>query len=501
MKKRLILGGPGTGKTTRLLKIMDDAIRRGFKHDRIAFCSFTKAASQEGRERALKQFGIPDEKGALPYFRTLHSLCFTEMGLRRDQVIQPKDYKVLERLIGRNLANLDLDFDLKYFDDVEYPMQSVEANPLLTIDHYARTTRQTVEEAWRMKGRDVYYRAQEQFSAIYAAYKFDHHIIDFTDMLQQFVDTGHPVPVDIAILDEVQDMTPLQWEVARVAFGNVQELYAGGDDDQSIYDWAGAAKDHMLRLKDEGWEIEHLIHSHRLPTTVYVLSQKVVKRIKHRYEKPTKPTGKEGKVDRVRTLEQFDWSPKTGEWLMLARTHRQLIPLAQEARRRGYNYSLQGNPSVSQKYIAAIIDYELIRRGEPLRGEQIASLLKIMNLPAMKLDAEELYGAADLKVSFARPWDQALVKIAPATRRFYLECRRNGEKLKDAPPRVRISTIHAAKGLEAKNVMLQTDLTYQTWTNYDKDPEPEDRAMYVGITRAMEQLVLLVDQSIYDYAM
>ena len=58
--------------------------------------------------------------------------------------------------------------------------------------------------------------------------------------------------------------------------------------------------------------------------------------------------------------------------------------------------------------------------------------------------------------------------------------RANGEQL-NKPPRIELSTIHAAKGGESQNVVLLTDLTKTTLTNYEKNPDDENRLFYVGV--------------------
>ena len=79
--KRLVLGGPGAGKTHRLMKVVRDALARGVKPDRVALVSFTNAATDEARDRACEEFGLTRKD--LPHFRTIHSHAFR--GPRHDE--------------------------------------------------------------------------------------------------------------------------------------------------------------------------------------------------------------------------------------------------------------------------------------------------------------------------------------------------------------------------------------------------------------------------------
>jgi len=68
--------------------------------------------------------------------------------------------------------------------------------------------------------------------------------------------------------------------------------------------------------------------------------------------------------------------------------------------------------------------------------------------------------------------------------------KRNGEIL-NKEPRIKLSTIHSAKGGEEDNVVLLTDLTYNTKKSYDKNQDDETRLFYVGATRTREHLHII----------
>ncbi len=73
---RLILGGPGTGKTTRLLGLIEERLNEGYAPEEIAFVSFTKKSITEAVERASIKFNL--DKNRFIYFRTLHSLLILQ---------------------------------------------------------------------------------------------------------------------------------------------------------------------------------------------------------------------------------------------------------------------------------------------------------------------------------------------------------------------------------------------------------------------------------------
>ena len=70
----IVLGPPGTGKTTKLLTLVEQYLQKGIAPDRIGYFAFTRRAAHEAIERACLRFKLV--KRDLPYFRTLHSLAF-----------------------------------------------------------------------------------------------------------------------------------------------------------------------------------------------------------------------------------------------------------------------------------------------------------------------------------------------------------------------------------------------------------------------------------------
>ena len=73
--KTIILGPPGTGKTTTLLNLVDQFLKDGIRPRQIGYFSFTKKAATEAANRAADKFNL-DIENDLPFFRTLHSYAF-----------------------------------------------------------------------------------------------------------------------------------------------------------------------------------------------------------------------------------------------------------------------------------------------------------------------------------------------------------------------------------------------------------------------------------------
>lgn len=485
MKKTLVLGGPGAGKTTRLLRVMEDALDGGAHPSRISFVSFTNAAADEAKRRAMEKFGFMSKE--LPYFRTLHSLAFRELGLQRQDVVGPQHLYELAELTGELFGS--------NFVAEEGPAAGMSADPLLTIDHYARTTQQTLHEAWQEHGGELDWFRLKRFVDAYRMYRTDKGLMDFTDMLEQYVASSiAPIDVDLAIIDEGQDFTLLQWRVALKAFTNANELWVAGDDLQSIHRWAGAAEDYFLSLED--YEREVLPISHRLPQAIFDLAAEVAGRVGRKYERVWTHNGRKGAVNWFAQPDEVDLA--AGSWLLLARTRAQLMDLVAVAREQGVLYRLKGYSSVDQAHVRAIQAHEALRAGKAIPGADAAAVMKAAGRKDARIIEEDDYTAKDLQYDAKPIWHDALVAIPLETREYYLACMRRGEKL-TKEPRIRIETIHGAKGAEADHVLLLLDLTYRTQRGFELDPDSEMRVLYVGLTRAKESLNLVTPREVYGY--
>lgn len=486
MKAELRLGGPGTGKTTELLNEVEKALDEGVAPSQIAFCSFTKAAVNEAINRACEKFHL--EARDLPYFRTIHSLCFKELGMTRGEVLGPEHLRELSELTGEELSDRE---------DPLAPALGSEGDELLFLDQLARSRHVQLNETWSQRDehtRDVDWHRLDRFARAYSKYRVDRSLSDFADLLERYVaGEGGIVPVKRAIIDEGQDLTPIQWRVVRRAFAHVEHLIVAGDDKQAVHRWAGAAVEEFLALP---YARSHLAKSHRVPRAVFDLSHQVARRISHQYPNPWQPTDKAGSVDWLASPEEADMSQ--GEWLVLARARSQLGELAMLARQAGVFYSLKGEPSVPVIHVRAIMAYESLRRGERVGPDAAALVIRFSGKRGVRLEEKRDYSLAELGLSGEMAWHDALAVIALADREYYLACRRRGEKLLK-PPRVRIETLHGAKGTEAPNVLLLTDLTRRTARGLETDPDSEHRCFYVGLTRARERLCVVEARGRHAY--
>ena len=472
-------GPPGTGKTTRLLSHVSQLLEEGIPPDRIAFLAFTRKAAREARERAQKDLGLSSDD--MPFWGTLHSVAARQLGIRGEDLITGEHWKILGNM---------LDMDFSELDDAGRPTQmKQDVGHRVQAAYSIRRARMLpiIPELLRqsMGGKDA--ARLDLFTRTLVSYKARRNLVDYADLLDE---APGALPVDAAFVDEAQDLTPAQWAYAKRAVALADTVYVAGDDDQAIYDWAGADVEQFLSLDGETIVLED---SHRVPLSVFPLAAGIAGRIKTRQPKMWNPNARQGAVHRVGSPDRVPVAESEGDWLLLARTRQMLSSWESVCRLAGVRYVRQGADSVRPDEAVAIRAWETVRRGGAVSDGDAA-----MALHTARIEAEPAFLHALPREAMA-PWGEAMARIPPARRRYYEACLRRSPRALTDPAKINISTIHGAKGGEAQNVALLTDVTPRIAEGLRKNPDAEHRVWYVAATRAKEALWIVRPQSDQGY--
>jgi DNA helicase-2/ATP-dependent DNA helicase PcrA len=495
----IVLGPPGTGKTTYLLNQMEQELGRGLRPERIGFVSFTRRATQEAKDRAKAKFGFVSHQ--LPWMRTLHSLCFRALGMDKAEVLEGKKLKEFGLHIGAPITGfVSLD------EGTTFGFQT--GDRCLFMDNLARVQCIPLRQQYDADPDGLTWRVVDHFSRGLAEYKSAHGLKDYTDMLAQFVQQGWSTKLDALFVDEAQDLSALQWQVVSVLARGVGRVVVAGDDDQAIYHWAGAAVEHFIGL--QGSTVTVLDHSWRVPPEVQAVANNIIGRVTYRRDKKWNPRDGTGKVVRVGTLDEADID--VGEdTLILARN---TCFLRDDAMRllqaRGILYEYKGGVSVKQSLVDAIVAWERLRRGGEVMVETAVKIYDVMTAGTgyrrgfKKLtawaDHEQLVTLQDLKEAGGlltdAPWHQALTRLTVDERIYMLKVLQHGQKLTE-PTKIRLSTIHGAKGAQADHVIVLTDRAWRSFKEGERLPDDEARTWYVAVTRAKHKLTIVSDLLTY----
>jgi len=530
-----LIGGAGTGKTTELLRIMEMVLDTGRDPMDIGFCSFTRAARHVAATRAARQFGgSASELMTQGWFRTIHSICYRQAGSPKMVPSGRDGVKWMQEAVQADVSDAAATEEKQ---DLEHKGGSTDADIALAIWSAARLGREYVADRWakvaassdRMPPLDFVLDVIERYER--AKWLEDRR--DFTDLVADFVgvefDTDGrsrkrtpliDVPrVPVWFFDEQQDTSPLlDMACRRIARAEETEwVYVVGDPFQSIYGFAGAV--HWMFLAWGADEERTMPKSWRCGRDVLELGERVLSETEGYFDRNIAPADHDSIVTDT-TIEQAAEIAEPGaDWLLLARTNRQARGITQLLDEQNKPWKpIQGNGKwTAPERNRGIQAITKLVGGERINAKEWKAVLKLVpsrdagqtllrrgtksaeSVPEwVTMDRIDEAGGTDEFVEFLRSghWKRKV----PQGQEFMAAAEQYGAE-QCTKPTIRVGTIHSAKGEEAENVGLLTDLTQQVYraaTMSTEQMDEERRIRYVGITRASRRLYMCNGGSRYQ---
>ena len=278
---------------------------------------------------------------------------------------------------------------------------------------------------------------------------------------------------------------------------SADRIYIAGDDDQAIYRWAGADVDYLIRNSKDAMILKQ---SYRIPSSVHKVATKCISQVASRVHKTWNPRKEKGLVRWEASFDSINM--EEGDWLVLARTNYLLQDVEDYCRSEGWFFKNKHRSSISEKKVRAVRSWESLRAGGLIAMTEVTNVLNYLKVRVPSslgvIDFDTLISLKELQnhVSNLKDgyWYDVFEGISVKERSYIRAMLRRGEKITQEP-RIRISTIHAAKGGEATNVILLTDISSRGFKSYQQNPDDESRVFYVGLTRAKENLFLIEPQT------
>lgn len=282
----LVLAGPGSGKTLVITERVKYLIKSHcISENNILVVTYTRAAAEEMKRRFLLDLGVM-QTGAC--FGTFHSVFF--MMLKDAYKLTPANIigeeeriKLLREIACR--AGMNYDEDKELITELMAEISKVKTN-VTRIEKYVSVNYPT-----------------ELFGRIYAQYNsclkkaglmdFDDILIYCLDLLCRRADilAKWQDRFRYILIDEFQDINPLQYIIIRKLSGPAGNLFAVGDDDQSIYGFRGARPEIMQEFAGDykGCPILLLDRNYRSATDIIKAADRLISVNRKRFVKEVKP--------------------------------------------------------------------------------------------------------------------------------------------------------------------------------------------------------------------
>ena len=457
-------GPPGTGKTHRLISRAKAYMRTGTPSHKIGYFAFTKKAAAEARKR------MPVDDSKIPFFQTLHSFAYHQLGLSEESIMQPYHYEDLGKKLNIKVKYQDKynkeEINYLHCDNPHFQLIGRAMNRDIKIrEQYDRNEHNSKEVKWgTLKYIDINLKK----------YKEKTGLLDFNDMINKVIKKNDLPLFDVIFIDEAQDLSPLQWKLFDKLKQSTKDIYLAGDDDQAIFAWAGADVDRFI---NEPAKEKVLKYSKRISKNVQEQSQIPIENIRGlRKNKNYLPRDFEGECQRINNLDQIDLT--TGKWLILTRTIRKLSKIKDELIKRNLYFESNKGKSFRVTLYKAALNYTEWQVGGEVDEKDMKDIISFIGEEPQNKNVD---------------WFDAFKKAKENEKNYIRNMITNGENLNDHA-RIWISTIHAIKGGEEDNVILCMDqspvIKKSMRKNLDKADE-EHRVWYVAVTRARNNLYKL----------
>lgn len=514
---KLILGPPGTGKTETCIRIVEQALTTGIEAHRIAFVTFAKAAAVEARTRA--EAACAHEVPRFVWFRTIHSMAFKLRGLDHGQVMAREHWLEFARAYGYRFTPPSA----AHSEGLAPPALHTQDDQVRALHDWARNTCRSVQQALAVSPLRVSASALGKYIARFEGYKHDKGVVDYIDMIEGALDE-QPPNVRIAVIDEAQDLSPLQIRAVRAWFVGCERVYVAGDDDQSIFGFQGADPTWLVSLANTaGVEMEVLKHSKRVPRASHAYAQAIITRNKQRVPKEYLPRDADGVVAHLPLESALRTIDTARSAFLLVRNRCFADDVVTQLRRFDvpYTTTMPGGGALDPEHgvVRAVRAALGLLRGVPLMVGDLLALVRrvpcrksdllphglksaLERLPRGNVltpaDVSRLLGAGRLVSVLALHGVAAVLVGADADDAKYVE-RVFAKHGTDVTPKLEVTTIHAAKGRQADQVILLAD---QTRTTFEDSldvrrggREAETRVAYVAATRSFDRLIVVPPQT------
>lgn len=527
-----LVGPPGTGKTTRLARMVREAVDGGWQ---VLIASLTKTAAQEvaGRQLPIHEHRIG----------TLHAHAYRALGGGLN-IAEGKDGLT-------SWSNWVTDHDLAYGWRLSGGAAPTPDEPKDTPG--ASDERTDGDEIYeqigvlrsRLAPTESWPLSHQAFFKAWCEWKNECYFTDFEDLIERCAleDVPPALDVDALYVDEAQDLSASEIRLCATWAKRVRAFVVVGDPRQCLYEWRGSDPTMFGELIRASKKTDVLRQSYRVPQAVHSAASAWVEQLQDGIDAEYLPTSAVGALDRTglnlrraeMVAEEIDQRVSDGQTVMtLASCSYLLRPMIAALRARGIPFhnpyrtkrgdwnplKAPESPTSAAGRLVAFSRVDTAVWGEAARfwtPKEIhgwadalpADMFSRGGKTAIKraagnngtgLSPEDLATLVPsrevLEAMFFGDLDwyrEHMVPKAAKGSEFALSIvKRSGVRSLFDTPKVITGTCHSVKGGESDRVYLWPDLSpsgYDDWCSSSTRGQTV-RQMYVGMTRAKQSLVL-----------
>lgn len=512
-----VLAGAGTGKTRAITYRIAYAVRSD-QHDprNILAVTFTAKAASEMRSR-LRDLGVGNVQA-----RTFHSAALSQLRYFWPNAIGgfvPEIRESKMPLVSQAAASLGMAVDRISVRDLAAEIEWSKVS-LIAPDEYVKRA----EAEGRPHVADYSHAEIASLIKAYEEVKAERAVIDFEDVIIILIGIMRDRP-DIAnrirqqykhfVVDEYQDVSPMQHRLLQLWLGDRRDLCVVGDVSQTIYSFTGASARYLedftkdyprartvklnrdYRSTPQIVELANaMIEPIRSPASVELVSAMKSGRPVHFDEYADDADEAANVAGKILSLRESGMP--LSEIAILYRINAQSVEFETALAQAGIAFEVKESERFFNRREVrdAMVALRAVARG-PQRDdlpEMVEDTLRVMGWRPEAPEAgaaKERWEALRAILKLAQDvWDKRKASISEFVAELEERAELGNEPTTNA---VTLSSLHAAKGLEWSAVFLvgmSEGLMPISHAKTSDDLAEERRLLYVGITRAREDLFL-----------
>ena len=268
-----VVAGPGTGKTKTLtVRLAYLLTERHVAPEELLAVTFTTRAAREMRERLERLVGSPADR---VFLGTFHGFCFQLLRAERDRLALPRDFGVADRRTQTTIMQRTL-------KRLRQPDNRTAAQRRLHDVSAFRNQRVNPNASEDNAGLSEIAEAYQQQLRKCDLLDFDELLLLSVQLLERFADVRRRIQQQFThvLVDEYQDVDPVQRQLLRSLVGDQGHLWAVGDGDQAIYAFRGAGSEHGLQFEKDyaNGRVITLEQSYRFTPQIAAVASQVIRR-------------------------------------------------------------------------------------------------------------------------------------------------------------------------------------------------------------------------------